>query len=235
MGGSSKETTKINPRLAEDSYFALDENMKIYQDPTPLPSMYNPFSFDQSQALDQMRGLSDFAAGSAIPGITQGGWEKTMRGDWLEPSEYLHDIVGLASNQAARGYAGSANQAGRYGSGISQNAAASARSRTAAELYGANYNRERDRMDQAMRWGPEMFALSLAPLKESIEARLSAADLERSDVDAKNKEALRQFLWPQAKLAAFQQQLASSPLGKESTVTTEKSFDWGGLVTGLLG
>jgi hypothetical protein len=234
MSSTTEKKRYINPRLSADSNFALDENQRIYDDTTPLPSMYNPFTVDQSQALDQMRGLSDAAAGSSIPGMTQGAWEKTMQGGWLGSNEHLDRIVNYASNDAARGYAGQANTMGRFGGGISQNVAGSARARTSASLYGANYDRERDRMDAAMQWGPEMFESTLAPMKESIEARLAAADLERSDVTEQNREALRQFLWPQAKLAAYQQHLASSPLNQEFSETTSQSFDWGGMVTGML-
>jgi hypothetical protein len=142
----SKSETKINPLLAEQGEFAVDEARSIYDRMSGnRPSTYVGISPERQQALDFITNMAQ-NGGTGVAGTALDEYNKTMSGGYMNANPYLDDIVnrsvGAAAGSQTSGYAGG----GRFGSGAMANAQADAMQQTASSLYGQNYQQERDRM-----------------------------------------------------------------------------------------
>lgn len=235
MGSKSKSKTRVdlNPLIEEQSEYTLGEARGLYDRTDPLPSTYVGISDPRRQALDQM--LSMAQGGTAVPQNVLNEYNKTMSGGYLDTGSnpYLQDIVQRSVGAAMSAPGSSAMQQGRFGSGVMANAMADAGQETASRLYGAQYEAERARMNQALQLAPQMNELQYA---DQMQQGFVGQQLE-ADQAAQQSEDVRQHLWPMEKLAAFQSLVAGNPLMAETTTTatTKQGFDWGSAIGGIAG
>ncbi len=234
FGGRQEQqsNTRINRDLRSHSKFALGEARGLYEDATPLPSMYTPMSDQRQAALSQIAKTAQ-AGGAAKTGLDE--WNKVMSGAYLDPDsnpwmqEIVDRSVGSAMGAPQSGFAAG----GRFGSGAMANAMADAGQETAARLWGGNYNMERQNMMAALGQTGSMQNLQYAdPLM------LGKVGMEyEQDVANQQAEALRQHQYPYAKLEQFQSYLTGNPLMGESSTTTSsvQPFQWGQALIGGIG
>lgn len=227
----SRTTVKLDPRIEEQSDYALNEARSIYDRPEPLPSTYVGISDPRRQALDQM--LSMAQGGTAVPQNVLNEYNKTMSGGYLDTGSnpYLQDIVQRSVGAAMSAPGSSAMQQGRFGSGVMANAMADAGQETASRLYGAQYDAERARMSQALQLAPQMEELQYA---DQMRQGFVGQQLE-DDTAAQQAEEMRQYGFPSEKLAWFQNMTAANPLmaQTETTQKNKQNFDWGAAIGGM--
>jgi len=228
--GDTETKTKINPWLAGQSYFAGNEARRLYETMGDAPEQYVGISGQRQGAMDQMMALTQRRGGSGVPQAAVGEWNRIMGGEYLDggANPYLNDIVNRSANQAGAAQMGGFAGGGRFGSGAMANAMASAMQGTASNLYGANYQNERQNMMAAMGHAPMMEQMQYADMMRQQQVGQQYED----DQANRNKQDMVNWMQPYMRLQQFEQSLGNNQLGKESTVT--KSFDWGGAAMGLL-
>lgn len=131
-----------------------------------------PFGADTNQALNMFRQTAQ--NGSQIPGAATDQLASTLQGDYLNSNPYLDAMYNSAASRVTENYqegvapsiGAQFDSAGRYGSGMYQNAMEGSQqqlgdslSQLAANLYGGSYESERGRQIQAAGMAP-----SVAPL-----------------------------------------------------------------------
>jgi len=256
MGSKSSKKTRINPYLRNQSEYALGSARDLFDRNDPLPSQYTGIDPIREQALQEMRGLSQYRnqgrqsafmgddGQTMVPGRALAEWEKTVSGGYLNDNQYLDDIVSRAASASGAAPVGGFASQGRFGSGAMANAVADATQATAAKLYGANYEAERGRMMDMLNQSSTMNQLQYADLERDFLNRErdfeNAQRLEgvgrqyEEDQNQQNLEALRQYLHPYVKQQMFEGSLGASPLNNESDVTTKTGFDWGSALMSLI-
>jgi hypothetical protein len=83
---------------------------------------------------------------------------RTVQGEYLDPNKnpYLQDTYNRALEQSIPSITSGAVSSGRYGSGAAGMLSNDMQSRLANDIYGGNYQRERDRQMQAVAGAPMM-------------------------------------------------------------------------------
>lgn len=226
-----KSTVRINSQLAEQGRFALDESRRLYDSRagSAVPSLYTGISNDRQAALDQISALARGGAGAAIANPALAEYQKTMGGGYLNENPYLDEIVARSVSAAGAAPASQFVGSGRFGSGVMANAVQDAMQSTAANLYGQNYQMERDRMmgmlDRAGQVNDLQYldADRLAGVGYAMEedqARLAAEDMRQYDAEIDH---LRKFL----------QLMQGNPLMGEQTMSTQgTTLDYGAMAAG---
>lgn len=233
----SKGTTRAYmPRhLRRDSHFALKEARDLYtrREGQPLPSLYTGIDPTRQAGLEHIRGLAE-SGGAVVPGAID-EYNQTIGGNYLDPSTnpFLQETVDRSVSAAISPVLSGSVGAGRMGSGVFANAVTDAASATAANLYGENYQAERDRMASLIGMAPAMEGLAYAPGRE-LEYVGGAYE---QDQMAQQAEDVRQYMWPYQQLAEYESSLGANPLnskistgGRSSTSQT----DWGAIIGGIL-
>lgn len=227
--GDTEEKTTINEDLAEQSRYALQGARALNDRTDSLPSQYVAMSNPTLQAMGRIENIAGARGGSMAPRVGLSEWQKTMGGGYLDNNQYLDAIANRSANMAAgsqlSGFAGG----GRFGSGAMSNAIADAMMSTTSNLYGQNYQNERNRMMQALGQTEMMERLQYADANRIM----GVGQRYEADEAAKAAEAMRQYMDPYMRQQQFEMSLANNPLGAEKTVT--KGFDWGGAMFGLAG
>lgn len=116
--------------------------------------------FDPTQS-DALRTLEQrYRSGDNLITDAQGVVGRTVRGDYLSPDSnpYLNQTYNRALEQALPSLTSSAVSSGRYGSGAAGMLSNDLQSRLAGDIYGGNYQRERDRQMGAVSMSPSMSA-----------------------------------------------------------------------------
>ena len=230
---SSKTTTtyKIDPYLAKQSKYGLSRARGLRDRSDPMPSQYVGISDPRQSALDQIMGISGQRGGSMVPGAALGEWQKTLQGGYLDANPYIDDIVGRAAQQAGGSQVGGYATQGRFGSGAMANAVADATMSTASNLYGANYQNERNRMMGALGQSGAMEALQYADAAR----QMGVGQQYEADQSQQAMEAMRQYVPPYMQQQMYEGSLASNPLNKQGTQTSHTPFDWGGAMMNMAG
>lgn len=131
------------------------------------------FGGDTTRALDMYRDTA--MGGSAIPGAAVDQVSGTLQGDYLNSNPYLDAMYNNAASRITENYQEAVapsigaqfDSAGRFGSGMYQNMMQNSQQQLgdslgglAANIYGSNYENERNRQMQASSMAPSIAPLS---------------------------------------------------------------------------
>jgi len=237
MGSESKSKTKLNKKLRKEATRVLPEARAVYDQ---MREAGRPgISAEREDALQRLstiaRGRPAFQQ-SSVPLLALGEYEKVMGGGYLSPDSnpYLDDIVGRAVGTAMGSQAGGFAQHGRYGGGAMANAMADAGQATAANLYGANYQSERDRMMSMLDKSGSIDDLLYQQDQRALQRQLQSADILSNVGREREAEALAQYSEPMNIIMGYLSSLSGNPLTAEST-TTSQTTDYGQIASGIGG
>jgi hypothetical protein len=201
---------------------------ELFQNQGPLPSMYAGIDPWRQAGMQQAYGQT---MGAGVEQSALQNYQRTQRGDYLTGNPYLEQLAGRASRTAQSSLIGGFNKAGRLRSGVTQTALAGAAENAALNLYGQNYQMERDRMMQSLGYAPQMEQLQYA----GAGRQMDLGRMREADVSAQQQEAMRQYMGPWQQLGMFNQALTANPLMAYRKTTQETPFDWGGASLAMVG
>lgn len=247
MSTETKTENKLDPRLDSQSAYGLTRARELYNRTDALPSQYVGISDPRQQGMDQIMGVANQRMNPLQQGVAYGSalpeWQKTLSGGYLNANPYIDDIVGRSAQQAGASQVGGFATGGRFGSGAMANAIADSTMATASNLYGANYQNERNRMMKALGQTGAMDQLQFADRNRQIDERnRQYSDAERmqgvgqqyeQDELSLAQEEMRQYMNPYMQQQMFEGSLASNPLNRAGTTIETREFDWGGAMMGL--
>ena len=228
MGSKSESKTKINKTLRKEGKLAVQEARDIYD---RLQAQGRPgIGAEREEALNRLTAMArggDF--NTSVPDIAMSEYEKVMGGGYLSPDSnpFLQDIVNRSVSSSMAAPVGNFAGSGRFGSGAMANAMADIGQQTAANLYGANYQTERDRMMNMLARSNEIDSLQTA-------GDLRAAEALEGVGRQREAEALAQYQEPMNQLMAFLGALTGNPLSGESS-TSSSTVNYGAIAAGLGG
>lgn len=229
----TKQKVRINSKLSEQGGFALDEARRLYDARAgqPVPSLYTGISGERQEALDQITALARGGTGQQVAAPAMAEYQKTLSGGYLNENPYLDEIVNrsvaAAGSAPMAGFAG----AGRFGSGAMANAMQDTMQSTAANIYGQNYQTERDRMMSMLDRGQQVNNMQYADAERlgGVGAAYEENQMRQS------AEEMRQYEAEIEHLKKFLQLMQGNPLMGEKTMSTNTmSLDYGGMATGGL-
>lgn len=230
----SSEKRRINKFLSEQGEYAVGEARTNYDaQKGNRPSTYVGISPERQQALDIILAQ----AGGGGSGVAQSGldnFNKTMSGYYLDPSRNtaLNKIVSRSVAEAGAAPISGFASSGRFGSGAMANAMADAMQSTAANLFGDNYHRERDRMNAMLDRAPMIDDLQYADAQRIAGV---GQQIEQDQV-AQVQEQLNQYNADAQALQTFLGLLTGNPLMGEVTTTMKSStMDPMGIASGVMG
>jgi hypothetical protein len=249
MSTETKTENKLDPRLDEQSTYGLTRSRELYGRADQMPSQYVGISDPRQQGMEQIMGVANQRMNPLQQGVAYGSalpeWQKTLSGGYLNANPYIDDIVGRSAQQAGASQVGGFATGGRFGSGAMANAIADSTMATASNLYGANYQNERNRMMEALGQTGAMDQLQFADRDRQIADRnRQYSDAERmqgvgqqyeQDQLSLAQEEMRQYMNPYMQQQMFERSLSSSPLNRAGTRTESRGFDWGGAIMGIAG
>jgi len=249
MSTETKTENKLNPALDKQSKYGLAGARELYDRTDAMPSQYVGISDPRQQGMNQIMGVAGQRMDPLQQGVAYGSalpeWQKTLSGGYLNANPYIDDIVGRSAQQAGASQVGGFATGGRFGSGAMANAIADSTMATASNLYGANYQNERNRMMTALGQTGAMDQLQFADRNRQIgERNRLYSDAERmqgvgqqyeQDELSLAQEEMRQYMNPYMQQQMFEGSLSTNPLNRAGTVIQTKEFDWGGAMTSLGG
>lgn len=232
MSGKSQTTkNELNSRLRWDADYALAQGKGVYENlqSTPLPSQYVGIDPARQQGLQSIYGQA--AGGSMVPQAFLPEYQKVMSGGYLDAASnpYLQDIVNRSVQAAGVAPTSGAVGGNRFGSGIYANALADARAATAANLYGSQYEAERQRMMQMAGMTPMAEGLQYADASRMMDVGRQY----EADQAAQQAEELRQYMFPTQAADWYQNFIRGSPLMAQTKSETHTPFDWGSAIAGM--
>jgi len=237
MGSKSKTKKRINKNLRKESLKVLREGRKVYEE---MRESGRPgISAEREDALQRLsaiaRGRPSFQQ-SSVPQLALGEYEKVMGGEYLSPDSnpYLQEIVDRSVGSAMGAQAGGFAQAGRFGGGAMANAMADAGQSTAANLYGANYQSERDRMMSMLDKSGSIDDLLYRQDQRDLQRKLQSADILSNVGREREEEALAQYNEPLNVILRYLGAITSNPIRDEHTTTT-KTTDYTAIAQGIGG
>jgi len=225
----SSAETEIHPALAQGGQMGATAAMDLFQANRPLPSMYAGVDPYRRRGMAQAAQIAGSGYGAETPALQN--FQATQRGDYLFGNPYLDYNVQQAVRSAQGGLIGGFQQSGRAGSGVMAHALADAATRTAMGLYGQNYQMERDRMTQSLGLTPTMERMQYAGAGRLMDL----GRMREADVTARQREDVRQYMWPHQRIAMLNQALSGSPLMAYRKTTQETPFDWTGAGLSMAG
>lgn len=178
MGGSSKptgtQTTKTEPWAEQQPYlkagFENIGNLLTTEGGAPgiggntlnlsslAPEFYKGSTVvapDVATQLAQQMQVNRGLQGNQAVNAAQNNLAATSRGDFLNSNPYLDQTFNQAAQQVKNMTSGQFSQAGRYGSGRHQAVAQEGYNQLANQIYGGNYQNERNRQMQAAGLAPQ--------------------------------------------------------------------------------
>lgn len=232
MGDKSQKTeTNIHPALQGVGRSMIKETSNWYANAGALPSQY--VGIDPSRQMGMQRAEQMAQQGTAVPQAGLGNWLATQQGAFLGPESnpWLQQNVQRAIQAGMPGITSGFAAQGRFGSGAMANAYQDLAQRTAANLYGQNYQMERDRMMQSLGQLPQMYQAQFADARELERVGM----MREADVGQQQAEQMRQYMWPIQKIGMAQQAYASNPLAAYRKTESWQPFDWGGAAVSMVG
>ena len=249
MGTETKTENFLHSDLDKQSKYGLKRSRELYDRTDELPSQYVGISDPRQQGMNQIMGVANQSMNPLQQGVAYGSalpeWQKTLSGGYLNANPYIDDIVGRSAQQAGASQVGGFATGGRFGSGAMANAIADSTMATASNLYGANYQNERNRMMQALGQTGAMDQLQFADRNRQVDERnrqySDAARMQgvgqqyEQDELSMAQEEMRQYMNPYMKQQVFESSLMTNPLNNAGTQIETKSFDFGGALAGVAG
>lgn len=227
--------TVLNPAIQSAGGYTLGEAGRLYNQyqGQPLPSQYVGIDPSRRAGLQNVSQIAG-QGGAVVPGVLD-EYRKTIGGHYLDPSTnpYLDEIVRRSVSAAGAPVTSGVVGSGRLGSGVYANALADTRAATAANLYGANYQRERDLMAQYLGMAPQVEDLAYSPARQMMDV----GSAYEADVAAQQDEALRQYLAPYEFLTRYEDSINANPLAganRQNVRGESTAIDWGAMIGGIL-
>ena len=227
----SESKTRINPLLADQGEFAVGEARNIYDSMKGnRPSTYVGISPERQQSLDMI--LSQARGGSGVAQTALDQYNATMSGDYLNNNPYLDEIVRRSVGAAGSAPISVFASSGRFGGGAMANAMADAMQSTAANLYGQNYQQERDRMMSMLDRSAQVDDLQY----QDAQRIAGVGQQFEQDQVAQVQEQLNQYNADAQTLQSFLGLLTGNPLMGEVTTTMKGStMDPMAIASGVMG
>lgn len=110
----------------------------------------NKMSPESQQAID----MTTARANQGTPGADL--YQKTLDGGFLNSNPYIDATYNMAADKVKAGVGSQFEGAGRYGSGANQDVLGQNLGNLATQIYGGNYNQERQRQQEALGMAPMM-------------------------------------------------------------------------------
>lgn len=227
----AKSNVKINPLISEQGEFALGEARRLYDErsQSPLPSQYVGIGTDRQEALDRIAALARGGAGAAIANPAIAEYQKTLSGGYLNSNPYLDEIVRRSVGAAGAAPVSQFATQGRMGSGVMANAMQDAMQQTASNIYGQNYQTERDRMMSMIDRGPALNEAQYADANRLGQVGMSY----EQDQAQQNQETMRQYQAEIDRLREFLSMMQGNPLMGEKTMSSNTlGLDYGAMAQG---
>jgi hypothetical protein len=217
-GGGTESSGKVNyPKwLKPHVLYGVEQARSLYDRPETPPSLYPGMDPSRSTFLSGagQRDIID-------PSVAEFG--RTMRGEYLNGSPYLDEIIRRSQQDAQSNIGAQYGGSGRFGGGQWAASLADASQGISADLRNQNYQAERDRMGGY---------LGMAPV--ALGTGEYAGRAREEDTALQQEEAYRQFQWPTEKLNQMMQILYGNPSSRAITTTTTKDINWLDIVGGIL-
>ena len=230
----SESKTRINPLLADQGEFAVGEARNIYDSMKGnRPSTYVGISPERQEALNMVLSQAR-GGGSGVAQSSLDNFNKTMSGYYLDPSRNtaLNEIVSRSVAEAGAAPISGFASSGRFGGGAMANAMADAMQSTAANLFGDNYHRERDRMNAMLDRAPMIDDLQY----QDAQRIAGVGEQFEQDQVAQVQEQLNQYNADAQTLQSFLGLLTGNPLMGEVTTTMKGStMDPMAIASGVMG
>jgi len=240
MSKGSNPTNVTTTTAAEPSEFvrpylseAFDQAQNLFQSSVPnfYPNQtYTDFAPETETALQlaTARALSNPLLSSSQSEIN-----KILGGDYLDPTSnpYSTALYNQIAGDVTSGVQSQFSKAGRLGSAANQGVLAEELGKVASQVYGDQYNRERDRMFQATQLAPQLAAADY----QDIQALGGVGQTREAMEMAKIQDAMSRFDFEQQKpYYKLREYLASigSPYAQTTTATKPVFRNTG---AGLLG
>jgi hypothetical protein len=215
----SKSKTRINPLLAEQGEYAVGQARDIFnQMQGTRPSTYVGISDERQSALDQILAQAQ-GGGTGVAASALEEYRKTIEGEYLNANPYLDEIARRSAMIAGSSPVSGFNQQGRFGGGTMSNAMADAMTETTANIYGQNYQQERDRMNAMLGQAGTVDALQYADAERIGQV---GTQYEQDQV-ARAQEDVSQWTSDADTLRQFLSLLSGNPLMGEVTTTMSSS------------
>lgn len=153
-GGTQTTVQKADPWSGQQPYlttgFSEAQNRMLDYTPQYYPnSTVVPYSPDTLQAMQQTEDRAK--AGSPVTRAEDAQLSSTLNGDYLYGGDGFNAAVKAAMDKAQPGINSQFELAGRYGSGLNQQA----NTQAYADAFAGQYNDERTRQMQAMMFAPQ--------------------------------------------------------------------------------
>lgn len=222
MGTKGQSTSPNVPSyLKKPAKMIAGEAQRLYEDPRYA---VRP-GFDPATERALMMREARASAGNPMGSAAADEITKTLNGWYLSPDSnpWIREIANRAAGDAAGAAASRFSAGGRAGSGAYGAAIADAEMGTRASIYGANYDAERGRMQNAVQLAPSAYAMNFADL-----AMLE--DVGRS----RETEADKQFFYPQERLNQYANTIYGNPSFSTPGTTAKQPFNWQTLVSGMM-
>jgi hypothetical protein len=146
-GGKSQTTTTTNTPWKESQPYlrqGMAEAQRLYNTTSPVySSLYSGMS---DPTLAGIEGMAQYGAGRGIVPDAQDYAARVLRGELLYSNPWLDQTFNTAAGKARQAFDSQFARAGRYGSDAHSNVAMEGYNQLANQIYGGNYQAERDRM-----------------------------------------------------------------------------------------
>jgi hypothetical protein len=221
---SQKSETNIHPALQGSGIASLGLADDWFTDAGPMPSQYVGIDPLRRQGMEQSAQMAQ--QGTAVPGAGLGNWLATQQGQFLSPDSnpWLRQNVQGAVQAGMPGITGGFAKAGRFGGGAMANAYQDMAQSTAAQLYGQNYQRERQNMMSSLGMMPQMYEAQFADQAKMMQM----GQMYEQDQAQQQQEAMRQWAAPMTRVGMYNQAMQSNPLSAYRKTESWQPFDWAG-------
>lgn len=226
---SQKSETRIHPALTGAGLASEQAASNWFGSSGDAPSQY--VGIDPARRQGMNESLQMAQQGTAVPGAGLGNWLATQQGQFLNANPYMDEVVNRSVQAGMPGITGGFAKAGRFGGGAMANAYQDMAQRTAANLYGQNYQQERGRMMQSLGMMPQMYEAQFADQSKMMQM----GAMEEQDQRNLRSEEMRAWGAPMQKVGMYNQALQGNPLSAYRKTETWQPFDWGGAAVGMVG
>lgn len=236
-GGSQTQKTsqELDPTVRPFVEYGLQEAKQLYKTDTPQYYPYQTFVSPSQQTQSALQAAQQRAlAGSPLVPAAQQQQLATIRGQnlGLNPffSQALQGAAGVATTQfqdALKGIASQASQAGRYGSGAMQDLQSRASTNLAKELTSRagelayqNYAAERAAQERAISTAPQMAAADYQDIQQLLNVGQTAEDYQRQALESDIARYEFGQNLPYTKLQSYLSAAYGAPMGAVTQTTS---------------
>ena len=204
MSKGSNPQNVTTPTSAEPSEFvkpyvteAFDQAQNLFQSATPnyYPNQtYTDFAPETTAALKLATARS---LNNPLLASSQSEINKILQGNYLSPTSnpYSQALYNQIAGDVTSGVQSQFSKAGRLGSAANQEVLAGELGKVASQVYGDQYNKERDRMAQATQIAPQLAAMDY----QDIQALSGVGQTKEAMDMAKIQDAMARFDFEQQK------------------------------------